>query len=340
MTVLNIPFKYFFPALIAGPWTAFHPGTPGAGIIMPVEAFMGCAATWCIEPVLLNWRPLSQLERLIMFTLVVNSILIMRPLWISEIFSHIPLLKSLRWPFREVLQFQFFFHLFLVIRQPGMSLRFQKQIVVLSFISFIFPLLFLVPVPALNYTDADRDLIFSGQAKVYWRNVKALLKPGEMIVPVVPADFPLERQSTHEVPQCLLGNCDYPAYFQILTASGYSASAPLDETVLKIVPHWPYGSYSSDQMPEIIAEARERSLPLRFIVLEGQNPLKINLVSLDGTSIDLAPYIPAKYKQEFKDYHVFDCQLEKSRNNDSSSFIISIDFCSIGSLATLFFSHR
>jgi hypothetical protein len=164
----------------------------------------------------------------------------------------------------------------------------------------VFPLIFLVPKPGLNYTEADRELIFSGQAQEYWKHVKALLKPGEMIVPVVPSGFPLEKQSNHEVPQSLLGNCNYPEYFQVVSASGYSPSAPLDKTVFGIVPHWPYGSYSSQQLPQLIAVAKERALPIRFIVLEGHNPLKIQLVSLDGTVVDLTPYIPEKYKQEFK----------------------------------------
>ena len=79
-------------------------------------ALGACAAAWCLVPVFFcraKWRGLEIVTALMLLFI---AVLVCRPIWITEIMLHLPLFRSMRWPFRELVQFQFFLHLFLLVR--------------------------------------------------------------------------------------------------------------------------------------------------------------------------------------------------------------------------------
>ncbi len=301
---LAMPLAYFPVSLFAGGWTSLHifnDPTAKHMDVLPVESYLGCAASWCIAPALLSFRRFSKFEQLLVFILATLVIFISRPFWISEVMSHLPLLNSFRWPFREIMQFEFFFHLFLVTRRPGFSRNFRMTMLRFGAIVFLAPLPY-APVPAINHSREDRDLVMSGQVYTYWAEVRKYLKPGEMIVPIIDRLLPTENQASHQVPFCLLGTANFAGLIQVKNATGYSPTAPIKKTPLECTPFWGYGAYTTEQVPYLIAKMHQKSLKLRLVVLEHMNPLRISLVDpIEGTAIDLTPLIPEKYRRHFTD---------------------------------------
>jgi hypothetical protein len=250
-------------------------------------AFMSCAAAWAIFPAFLGRAPWRRLEIISLGVIAVISLLVIRPHWVSALMIHLPILKSLQWPFREILQLQFFLHLFLVLRPPGGSLFFRRLITFAGAFLFVFPLFFL-PAPTFNPMKLDRDLLFSGRSTRYWNQVKLQLSPDARIVPVF--DPHLYLQHPFDVPFSLMGACNLPILFQVESAAGYSATAPRDQLYLQVPPATSLGIYTPEQEAAILEERPE----VKFITLEGLHPLRITLSSRGGPTIDLTPDLPAK----------------------------------------------
>ncbi len=125
-------------------------------------AFASCAAAWLVVPAIIargRWRGM---EILCAILVGLAALLVVRPAWIGEVMTHVPVLRSLRWAFREILQLQFFLHLFLILRPLGGTLPFQRMMVVLSLSIFICPLFFL-GAPSFNPMEVDRHLAFLGR---------------------------------------------------------------------------------------------------------------------------------------------------------------------------------
>jgi hypothetical protein len=199
---------------------------------------------------------------------------------------HLPLLKSMRWPFREILQLQFFLHLFLVLRPPGGSPVFRRVFTLAGIFVFLFPLPFL-PAPTFHPMSLDRELLFSGRSDRYWAAVKSQLGPDDVIVPV--ADPEMIRRNPFDVPFSLLGAYNFPILFKVGSATGYSVTAPRDQLYVSVVPAVNIGLFSAGQ-----EEAISRERPnVKFITLESVHPLRITLSSRDGPTVDLTPLIPA-----------------------------------------------
>jgi hypothetical protein len=216
---------------------------------------------------------------------VFAALLVIRPAWLGEIMAHVPVLRSMRWPFREILQLMFFLHLFLILRPLGGPPPFQRITIFLGIFLFVCPLFFL-PAPSFNPMDADRQLLFSGASFRYWEKVKGLLKPGAVIVPVMNPS--LGPEARYRTPYSLIGAYDYADLFKITVAAGYTLTVPRDQLYLGIKSDLNNGIYAPDQEAEI---ARERP-NVRFVTLESVQPLRITLSSPDGP-IDLTPFVAA-----------------------------------------------
>jgi hypothetical protein len=277
------PFSYFFST-----FSALLPMRIGFGTtqLYYASGFVSCAAAWSIIPALMGRAPWRGLELLCAGLVAFAALLVIRPLWVSGIMMHLPLLKSMRWPFREILQLQFFLHLFLVLRPPGGSPVFRRVFTLAGIFVFLFPLPFL-PAPTFHPMSLDRELLFSGRSDRYWAAVKSQLGPDDVIVPV--ADPEMIRRNPFDVPFSLLGAYNFPILFKVGSATGYSVTAPRDQLYVSVVPAVNIGLFSAGQ-----EEAISRERPnVKFITLESVHPLRITLSSRDGPTVDLTPLIPA-----------------------------------------------
>jgi hypothetical protein len=235
-----------------------------------------------------KWRGL---EVVTLILLIFIAVLICRPIVITEIMMHLPLFRSMRWPFREFVQFQFFLHLFLLIRPPELSLPMRRYLAIFGTIVFVLPLVFYPFPPTFNTMTWDRELILTGGTQRYWDQVRPLLKPTDRIAVLIPLD--LYTDDRFEEPYSLLGTYNYAALVDVVNAWGYSPTAPRDQVYTKTYAFYPFGAYRPEQKQDLMAEKPE----LKFITLESLHPLRITLSSRDGPTIDLTPFVPVRHSK-------------------------------------------
>jgi hypothetical protein len=243
-------------------------------------AFVSCAAAWAIIPAVINRKRWSGLELLCLGLVAFAALLVIRPAGVNDVLAHIPLLRSLRWPFREILELQFFLHLFFVLRPLGGPVWLRRGAISIGAFIFIAPLP-LLPAPSFNPMVVDRFLLFSGLADEYWAKVKTLLGPDDVLVTI--ADPALVGENTLRIPFTLLGTANYPCLFQFRSGSGYSVTVPSDQLYLHAHGVMNMGIYSPRDKAAILAERPN----VRFVTLESVDPLRITLSSRAGPPIDL-----------------------------------------------------
>ncbi len=285
----SIPAEVFPFSFLMGNWSEplalWQGDSTLQTLVFPyVSSILACAAAWCVVPELFSPRTWRPLETLCLFLAGFLFVLIIRPQWLAVILAHLPVFRSMRWPFREGMQFLFFIHLLLVLRFPHPIPRWQPVVAVVSLMMFLLPLPF-IRVPTLNALLLDRQLLFSGQADAFWTRVKSELKPTDEIVTVI--DWPYWVTHSREIPYTVLGTADFPAYFQVCCASGYSPAAPKDQMPLKTYPGFWFGAFRPDQVPSILAERPN----LTILRIKNTNPLKITMSRGSGAEVDLSPFL-------------------------------------------------
>jgi hypothetical protein len=164
---ISFLFGNFFEAI------AYFGGIPNAVVFLfpRMPTLLACAAAWCVFPAVLSRSRWTLLETGCVALIGLLGLMVIRPIWITEAMSHLPVLRSMRWPFREILELLFFFHLFLVLRPPAGGVTFQKRLSFVSLVLFALPFVFTRPL-SLNPLLSDREAILSGQGERFWAQVK------------------------------------------------------------------------------------------------------------------------------------------------------------------------
>jgi hypothetical protein len=288
MQAYNVPAISFPVSLFLGMalwWTnATRPELLNAHATY-IIALGSCAAIWCILPAVTGrggWRPL---DVLVGAMIVVIGFLVCRPTWVIQVMTHIPVLKSMRWPFREFLQFQFFVHLFLLLRRPGYSPDMRRRIALFSTAIYVLPLFTYHLPPTFNSMNWDRRLIISGKYREFWAHVHPLLQPDDKVAVLI--SRPLFDSDRFDVPYSLLGTYNYACIDGIINTSGYSSTTPLGQ-LYTTVGYYPFGAYIPEQRKDLLHDHPD----MKFITLESLQPVKITLSSGTGPTIDLTPFIP------------------------------------------------
>jgi hypothetical protein len=269
-----------------------------------ILALGACAAMWCLIPALTNSDGRSRWKRidlLVLGMLVIVGFMVCRPTWVIEIMTRVPVLKSMRWPFRELLQFQLFLHLFLVLRQPDFARAVagesdslfkhwftpvgRRRLALFSTAIYVLPLFTYHLPPTFNSMNWDRRLLMSGKYRDYWAQVHRYLKPGDKIAVLI--SRPLYDSDRFDIPYSLLGTYNYACIDDIINTSGYSLTSPLGQLYTR-VGYYPFGAYIPDQRKDLLHDIPD----VKFITLESLQPVKITLSSGTGPTIDLTPFIP------------------------------------------------
>jgi hypothetical protein len=290
MQANNIPFTDFPVSTLLG--TAVWMIHPKQHLYTTYTLALGAsAAAWCILPAMLSRAKWRGLEVVTLALMLFGVLLIIRPLVISQIMLDLPLFRSMRWPFREFVQFQFFLHLFLLLRPPGLSRVARRASAVFGSCVFAIPMLLFPLPPTFNSMTWDRELILTGGYAKYWDRVRPMLRPTDRIAVLIPFDLYLDDR--FEEPYSLLGTYDYAELAYVVNAWGYSPTAPLDQLYTKTYAFYPFGAYRPEQKQDLMAEKPE----LKFITLESLHPLRITLSSRDGPTIDLTPFVPVRHSK-------------------------------------------
>jgi hypothetical protein len=255
-------------------------------------ALTSCAAAWCVIPALAGRARWRSFDLVAAFMVLFALLMVCRPVWIAEMMSHLPVLKSMRWPFRELMQFLFFFHIFLLVRPPGYSASVRRIIAILSTCVLVIPLYCYFIPPSFNAMTNNRQVVLSGEFDRYWDKVRSLLKPGDRIAVLIPYRFYVDQ--SEEKPFELLGTYNYAILDRVINVSGYSLTVPQDQLYLRTLPDFPSGAFDDTQKPDLLREKPD----LKFITLVSLHPLKITLSSRDVPDIDLTPYVPESFKSD------------------------------------------
>ncbi len=254
------------------------------------NALCSCAAAWLIFPALLSRAKWSGLQKVIFGLLILSAVMIIRPHWVSELMVRLPVIRSMRWPFRELVQFLFFFHFLLLLRPSFFRPFAQRLLATGSAVAMVVPMVLYAFPPTFNAMPLGRQMIFSGEFEQYWAQVRSLLKPSDRVAVLIPFDL---YENAPERPGGVIGTFNYAMLARFTNASGYSHTAPVSQLYTKTIPRFPDGSYDIEQKADLLAERPE----LKFITLESMRPLRVTLSSGNGPTIDLTPYIPARFRE-------------------------------------------
>jgi hypothetical protein len=244
--------------------------SPSFFLFPRMPTLLACAAAWCIFPLVCQRRRWTQLEIGLAVLIAVIAVLVIRPIEITKFMSHVPILRSMRWPFREILQLLFFFHLLLAIRPWAGTPRMQNRLACISLGFFVLPLCYTAPL-TLNGLTEDRVILFSGMGDRYWAAFKPYLRPGDSIATVI--DPNVWYYSMSKVPYTLIGSADFPAYYRVRCISGYSQTPPVDQLPIPVIPYYWFGAYSTAQVPLITKNHPE----VRIITVQSFTPLHMTL---------------------------------------------------------------
>ncbi len=294
LSAYSFPAPVFLFSLFAGNWTEICDRWVGDSDLHKLAfpyllSILACPAAWCVPRALLGGPRWRYLDKLCLGLVAALVLFMIRPHALALLMQHLPVFRSLRWPFREGLLFLFFIHMLLVLRFPEKPARWQPGIATFSLLVFLLPLPFL-RVPTLNPLTLDRQLLFSGRAEAFWSHVKASLKPTDEVATVIDLDYWNHcHEKNEDIPYTLLDTASFPAFFQVRSISGYSTAAPLDQVPLKdIVPYYWFGAYQETQVGQILAERPH----LKLIRIESIHPFKITLSDGAGDPVDLSADLP------------------------------------------------
>lgn len=184
-----------------------------------------CPMAWFFWCALKGERRWNGWDGWIGVLVVLTVLLISRPDWLSRLLLNIPVLGSLRWPYKEVFLFIFALHLWML---RGTRLEPGKAGFVLGvgLIFFLAPLGIFGP-PTLNAVEADRGALFSGRAQEWGQRLARAVEGTRGVAAVLPPWALEDVEAYVALPALPLASHNYPAYFRIAAPSGYSATLPL-----------------------------------------------------------------------------------------------------------------
>ncbi len=200
-----------------------------------------------------------------------SALFVMRPFWLASLISHLPLLKSLQWPFREIWIMHVASHLFLVVAYREVAPKVQKSTWAVA--TAVFAGVFLNTSPTFYLFDLDRTLVLSGSAQKYWqRLVSENGLPPHVIVSIDPR-FVLRGRD--EIPFTLLGTYSFGSLFGFVTEAGYTFTVSVSKDSAGPRPYFFAGAFTP-------ADAREamKAHPNAWLVeLTGLRPATWTITS-------------------------------------------------------------
>jgi hypothetical protein len=294
----NTPVFSLIVGYFLGPWAHAlgNPPTSFSGPIFYLSGLAGCMASWCLIPAVLRRLRWDAVQIACVFAIVGAILLIASPLVMDRLLVHVPVMKSMKWPFRHTLEFLFLLHLLMLLRaQPPAP--WEKGVAAGSIVLFVSGLLpWWTPPPTFNATSADRILILNGIGEVYWSQVAPLLDPTAPVLSSVSTAAIAEHLAT---PLVLIDAKNYGSLFRVKNFYGYSHTAPEDQ-----IPNFPHlavefqgAVYIFDAqaifLPEAIDSIQNGNPNLRFnvITIESLDPMIIDLTRPDGRVISLTPIL-------------------------------------------------
>ncbi len=250
----NIPLDGFLSSVLLGMalWI-FHPN--GHRMSSYTLALGSCAAAWCLLPALASRARWRGTEVVALLMAIFGAVMVIRPMIITEIMAQLPLLRSLRWPFREFIQFQFFFHLFLLVRPPRFHARGAQVLRGIRHIRLRRADAVLSLRADVQHDDVGpRTDHQRARDKDYWAHVGRYLQPGDRIAVIIPLE--LYTDDRFEEPYSLLGTFNYASSEGIINV-WVTRRRRRSTAILPVTAFYPFGALPS-RSPAAALEADPR----------------------------------------------------------------------------------
>jgi hypothetical protein len=247
------------------------------------QPIASCAASFMVFHSFRARQRMTGLQAACLCVALVVILFVVRPPWLGAVVSHLPLYRSLRLPFREIFIALFFVHVWIALRPVALSRTAYRAT------TFIGVTLFLLSKASFNDwsfapRELDRNLIMSGQADEYWSRIKARLKPGDRLIFIIPPD--VMGRHYWEVPFTLLGGYNYPALFEVHSATGYTAVGLARWGMEGTPPYHASGVFAPERGHQLLKQYPH----LKGLRLVSMNPLRIDFCTgLGQTALELPP---------------------------------------------------
>ena len=262
--LLFSPFAGSLSALAAQPFRIFY--------LAPQHAY-ALASSLAGGLILLSLfakRRWSGLQITLGVLLFVAFLLAIRPPWLAQIIAHLPIFRSLRWPFKEVFWIVLGLHLLAALRSQPLPKLWQRAVVMGGATIWAGSMLS-AAAPSFNPMNADREFLFSGRAETYWRNKKSDPNFVTPFVPVAPRNL-IREKVRQNVLFSRLGAYNYPALFEVKSASGYKVGGFDWNLAQKLAGAEPSGTIA----PAQVAPLHRARPDIGFVYLQPQSPNSAN----------------------------------------------------------------
>jgi hypothetical protein len=150
--------------------------------------------------------------------LLVAVLMITRPDWLGGLLVHIPIIRSLRWPFRELWVLLFATHVFLLFESRWLGPIGRPALVAAG--AVVCGFLLLLPPPTLGSFAVDRRLLFAGVPQRYWTDLQS--RHGKARGVIVGMDTIRLQPPRGRIPFTLLGTHNFGSLFGFTSAMGYT----------------------------------------------------------------------------------------------------------------------
>ena len=264
-----VPWPVLATSIFGGMFAAWFGSYQIVSLVYGTSAAIASsAAAWMVFHSIGARKRISSWEISSLIALATVVLFVVRPLWLTSLLNHLPLLRSTRLPFREVFALVFFLHLFIALRPVGLPVIWQRATGAVGLAIFLLSFAALPP-PYFTPFPKDRALLLSGSYQAHWNQVRALMGPNGALVPVLARPIPFDQ--VPRVPWILLGAYNYPALVQVPSQSGYVLRGMNNQTLHGIEARPILGTFLEKEIP-----ALHRADPnLRFLILKSVEPLKI-----------------------------------------------------------------
>ncbi len=230
---LNVPPLFLATSFLVGP-VAGRLGGPseifGAGWIWSAAIGYSLVNLPTLVSLLRGGRPRACSVALFVAIAIV-IFLVWRPGWLANLFAVVPVLRSTRWPFRELIVLVFFVHLLFILNYRPLPRPWSFVV----WLAALLPLGYLATAgpPSMGLHELSRRLILTGAADAYWREIRPTLGARPNLVCV---DFSPVDTATELVPHPLLPSHNFAALFGLVNVAGNSPSSPLLRDRTRLLP--------------------------------------------------------------------------------------------------------
>ncbi len=215
---LHIPLPVLAASFFAGKLSVLFESSEKGAIPSSLSHIACCVGAMAT---LHSWgaRRQSSLEWAFLSVALLSVVFIVRPLWLTTVLSHIPILRSLRIPMREVLILLFFIHCWIALRPVTLDARLRRASLAVGAALFVSSFWSLGP-PSFSNMELDRRLVLGGDAARHWAKLRPTLA-GRQYVAAIEVPIPLLNANLDRVPWSLLGAYNYAALFGVPAHAGY-----------------------------------------------------------------------------------------------------------------------